>query len=77
VIDFIVEIHDQYGASHILGVIGVGLYVTALILRPLVVRYWPDAKEKFVDPCPFADPRGSSAQVRAWEKLEENEKTRH
>ena len=74
------ELYDllffEYGTARVLGVIVVGLYVSALLLRKLVVRYWKDDDKEFVDPCPFADPRGSAAQVRAWEKLEENEERR-
>lgn len=32
----------EYGTARVLGVIGIGLYVSALILRKLMVRYWKD-----------------------------------
>ena len=44
------ELHDllflEYGTARVLGVIGVGLYVTALILKKLLVRYWKDDDEE-------------------------------
>ena len=44
------ELYDllffEYGTARVLGVIGVGLYVSALLLRKLVVRYWKDDEEE-------------------------------
>ena len=73
------------GISWLFGVIAVGFIGVVVGLRKLMVYFWPDLDTplnkklraaKFVDPCPFADPRGSSAQVRAWEKLQQNEESR-
>jgi len=44
------ELYDllffEYGAARVLGVIGVGLYVSALLLRKLVVRYWKEEDQE-------------------------------